>query len=110
MDVELIADLARYIDDDRARESLPEPAEQAGRPRRRLGSFGVIDDRLDLGILHALGRTRPEWQIVMVGPVVKIDPVALPGRMLTYLCPLSLPALFLCVFFFASLRLCGRSS
>jgi UDP-galactopyranose mutase len=62
----------------RARERLPEPADQAERPRPRLGFFGVIDERMDLEILHALGRTRPDWQIIMVGPVVKIDPAALP--------------------------------
>lgn len=47
-----------------------------GRPR--LGYFGVIDERLDIGLLRALSESHPEWQIAMVGPVVKIDPRSLP--------------------------------
>jgi len=44
----------------------------------RLGFFGVIDERLDLGLVEALGRAHPHWQIELVGPVVKIDPATLP--------------------------------
>lgn len=57
-----------------------EPADQAGIPHPRLGFFGVIDERLDLGIVAALADAHPEWQIVMLGPVVKIDPAVLPRR------------------------------
>ncbi len=64
----------------RAREAQPEPADQAGIPRPRLGYFGVIDERIDLDLLAALADARPEWQIVLVGPVVKIDPESLPRR------------------------------
>jgi UDP-galactopyranose mutase len=46
----------------------------------RLGYFGVIDERIDLPLLAALADAKPEWQIVMVGPVVKIDPADLPRR------------------------------
>jgi glycosyltransferase involved in cell wall biosynthesis len=46
----------------------------------RLGFFGVIDERLDLGLVARLADADPGWQIVMVGPVVKIDPTALPRR------------------------------
>lgn len=61
-----------------ARTDLAEPAAQAALPRPRLGYFGVIDERLDLALLDAMARAHPEWQIVMVGPVVKIDPATLP--------------------------------
>jgi UDP-galactopyranose mutase len=44
----------------------------------RLGWFGVIDERMDLAILDALAQAHPEWHIVMIGPVVKIDPDSLP--------------------------------
>ena len=47
-------------------------------PRPRLGFFGVIDERLDLDLIDRLARERPDWQIVMCGPVVKIDPQTLP--------------------------------
>ena len=42
-----------------------------------LGYFGVIDERMDLRSGHPC-RAHPEWQFVMVGPVVKIDPATLP--------------------------------
>jgi UDP-galactopyranose mutase len=57
-----------------------EPADQAGLPRPRLGFFGVIDERLDLEVLDAVAASHPRWQIVMVGPTVKIDPATLPKR------------------------------
>jgi len=53
---------------------------QAGLPRPRLGWCGVIDERLDLGLVAFLADARPDWQLVMVGPVVKIDPATLPLR------------------------------
>jgi glycosyltransferase involved in cell wall biosynthesis len=61
-----------------ARSPLPEPADQRGIGRPRLGFFGVIDERLDLDLLANLARQRPDWSIVVVGPVVKIDPRSLP--------------------------------
>lgn len=55
-------------------------AEQASLPRPRLGFYGVIDERMDLDIVDALAGSRPDWQIVLVGPVVKIDESMLPRR------------------------------
>jgi len=49
-------------------------------PAPRLGFFGVIDERLDLDLVAALADADPEWQVVMVGPVVKIDAETLPRR------------------------------
>ena len=51
---------------------------QKSLPRPRLGYFGVLDERLDLALLHGLAQSHPEWQIIMVGPVLKIDPSTLP--------------------------------
>ena len=45
-----------------------------------LGYVGVIDERMDLALLEYLVDARPNWQVVMVGPVVKIDPASLPQR------------------------------
>jgi UDP-galactopyranose mutase len=59
---------------------VAEAEDQAALSHPRLGFFGVIDERLDLEILDHLSRAHPEWQIVMVGPIVKIDPVSLPRR------------------------------
>jgi UDP-galactopyranose mutase len=61
-----------------ARPALAAPADQRDLPHPRLGYYGVIDERMDLELLDGLARAHPEWQIVMVGPVVKIDPAALP--------------------------------
>ena len=63
-----------------ARTPAADPHDQAGIPRPRLGFFGVIDERLDTGLLDALAAARPDWQLVMIGPVVKIDPESLPRR------------------------------
>jgi UDP-galactopyranose mutase len=64
----------------RAREALAEPADQAAIPRPRIGHYAVLDERLDIGLLAAVADARPDWQLVMVGPVVKIDPADLPRR------------------------------
>ena len=61
-----------------ARQAIEEPADQKDIPHPRLGFFGVIDERLDIQLLDAVAKARPEWQIVMLGPVVKIDPADLP--------------------------------
>jgi UDP-galactopyranose mutase len=62
----------------RARTIATEPADQASIPGPRLGFFGVIDERMDLSLLEGIARRRPEWQLVILGPVVKIDPATLP--------------------------------
>jgi protoporphyrinogen oxidase len=49
-------------------------------PHPRLGYYGVIDERFDAGLIAAMADAHPEWQLVLVGPVVKIDPAALPQR------------------------------
>jgi UDP-galactopyranose mutase len=58
--------------------SLSEPADQAKLPHPRVGFFGVIDERLDVELVRRLAAARPSWQIVMIGPIVKIDPAVLP--------------------------------
>ncbi|WP_258803178.1 glycosyltransferase [Pseudarthrobacter sp. NS4] len=42
------------------------------------GYVGVLDERLDLGLIDGLARALPEWDIRMYGPVAKIDPASLP--------------------------------
>lgn len=43
-----------------------------------LGYYGVIDERTDIDLLRQVATERPDWSIVMVGPVAKIDVNALP--------------------------------
>ena len=57
-----------------------EPEDQAADPWPRLGFYGVVDERMDLDLLVRLADARPEWSLVIVGPVVKIDPADLPKR------------------------------
>ena len=54
------------------------PTGTAERPR--LGFYGVIDERMDLELIAALADARPDWTLVMVGPVVKISEDELPRR------------------------------
>lgn len=63
-----------------ARRPQPSPADQADLPTPRMGFYGVVDERMDLDLLAHLADERPDWSIVMVGPVVKIDPASLPRR------------------------------
>ncbi len=50
------------------------------------GYIGVIDERLDLALIERLADARPDATIVMVGPIAKIPPEALPRRPnITYL-------------------------
>jgi UDP-galactopyranose mutase len=55
-----------------------ETEDQKAIPHPRLGYAGVIDERIDIELLCEIAEKRPEWQIVMIGPVVKIDEADLP--------------------------------
>ena len=63
----------------RARRIVADPPDQARIGHPRLGFFGVIDERMDLGLVAGVAAARPDWHIVMLGPVVKIDPATLPA-------------------------------
>jgi UDP-galactopyranose mutase len=63
-----------------ARSKLIEPEDLVDLPHPRLGFYGVVDERMDLRLLEALADARPEWSIVIVGPVVKISEDDLPRR------------------------------
>ncbi|HKW92661.1 MAG TPA: glycosyltransferase [Methylomirabilota bacterium] len=46
-----------------------EPLDLGPVPRPRLGYIGVIKKQLNLGLLARMARARPDWSIVLVGPV-----------------------------------------
>jgi protoporphyrinogen oxidase/glycosyltransferase involved in cell wall biosynthesis len=46
----------------------------------RLGFYGVLDERFDPELVGEVADAHPEWQVVLAGPVVKIDPERLPRR------------------------------
>jgi len=56
------------------------PADLIPIPHPRIGYYGVIDERIDGAILERLASAMPDVSIVMIGPVVKIDPRSLPRR------------------------------
>jgi glycosyltransferase involved in cell wall biosynthesis len=61
-----------------ARETLDDPADQAQIPHPRIGFYGVLDERLDRDLLRDVAAEHPEWQLVLVGPVVKVREDELP--------------------------------
>lgn len=61
-----------------ARLYTADPADQETIPHPRIGYFGVIDERVDLNLIEGIALRKPEWHIVMVGPVAKISPDTLP--------------------------------
>lgn len=61
-----------------ARSINESPSDQSAIPSPILGYTGVIDERIDIELIREIAEKRPEWQIIMIGPVVKIDEKDLP--------------------------------
>lgn len=59
-------------------DDLPIPDVLAGLPGPIVGFYGVIDERIDYELLAQVARLRPEWQWVMIGPILKIQESDLP--------------------------------
>jgi UDP-galactopyranose mutase len=57
-----------------------EPEGHACLPHPRLGYCGVLDKRIDFELIDLVARTRPEWQVVLVGPLVDLKPSQLPRQ------------------------------
>jgi glycosyltransferase involved in cell wall biosynthesis len=62
----------------KARIITSDPDDQKNIPHPRFGFFGVVDERFDIDLLEKVARLKPEWQFIILGPVVKIDPASLP--------------------------------
>lgn len=45
-----------------------------------IGFYGVLDERIDFDLVGGIADARPDWSIVMIGPVVKIDGSQLAHR------------------------------
>ncbi|MBL1178203.1 glycosyltransferase family 1 protein [Pantanalinema sp. GBBB05] len=63
-----------------ARKLTEEPSDQAAIPHPRLGFYGVVDERMDLALLEGIAKAKPDWHLVIIGPVVKIAPSTLPNH------------------------------
>jgi glycosyltransferase involved in cell wall biosynthesis len=59
-------------------DTVEVPAEIARLGGKVIGYYGVIDERIDYDLLRTLARSLPDTALVMVGPVVKVDPRELP--------------------------------
>ena len=68
----------RHFEQALARANSHPAQAHIGHPR--LGFYGVIDERFDIALTAAMADAHPEWQLVLVGPVLKIDPASLPRR------------------------------
>ncbi|MEO8072398.1 MAG: glycosyltransferase family 1 protein [Acidobacteriota bacterium] len=64
----------------KARNITAEPEDQKSIAHPRLGYCGVIDERMDIKMLAEMADLRPDWQFIMIGPVVKISDKDLPRR------------------------------
>jgi glycosyltransferase involved in cell wall biosynthesis len=54
------------------------PREIASLKRPVIGYYGVIDERIDYDLLRTLASSLTDAELVMVGPIVKVDPAELP--------------------------------
>ena len=54
------------------------PRELMGLKHPVIGYYGVIDDRMDLALLAYIAQVRPEWSLVIVGPISHIGEEDLP--------------------------------
>lgn len=61
-----------------ARTIENDPEDQAHIPHPRFGFYGVIDERFDIDMIAKVAKAKPDWNFVLIGPVVKIDPASLP--------------------------------
>ncbi|RDC55838.1 glycosyltransferase family 1 protein [Pedobacter chinensis] len=62
----------------KARRTGQEPDDQANIKGIKLGFIGVIDERFDVELIKEIALKRPEWQIILLGPVVKVSMDSLP--------------------------------
>nr|WP_259372689.1 glycosyltransferase [Schlegelella koreensis] len=66
---------SRAVHDSGALDAIEQ---RIGRPR--LGFAGLVDERIDLDLVAALADADPSRHVVMVGPITKAAPAALPRR------------------------------
>ena len=62
----------------KARKRHREPKDQAFISGPKIGFYGVIDERFDIELIGRIAEQRPDWQLMLIGPVVKIDEATLP--------------------------------
>jgi len=73
-------DVAHFGQARAATTAIPEDVAHLVESGTVLGYFGVVDERLDYDLIAKLADHNPDWNVVMVGPVCKVDPASLPQR------------------------------
>lgn len=69
-----------------ARTPVATPPDQSPIKGPILGYYGVIDERVDLDLIADVAAARPDWSLVMIGPIAKLDEAVLPrARNIHYL-------------------------
>ena len=61
-------------------KSTKVPADVADLPGPVFGFFGVVDERMDYELVAKLADAYPHGSVVIIGPMTKIDPAAVPQR------------------------------
>ncbi|MEJ7821083.1 MAG: glycosyltransferase [Chitinophagaceae bacterium] len=61
-----------------ARNIVDDPEDQSHIAHPRFGFYGVVDERFDIELIREVAERKPDWNFVIIGPVVKIDPETLP--------------------------------
>lgn len=61
-----------------AETMVPHDVKALGRPI--LGFFGVVDERMDYELIAKLADANPNWSVVIIGPVMKVQQHHLPKR------------------------------
>lgn len=64
----------------RARAGAANPVDQSKIPGPRLGYAGVIDERMNFDLICGVAAARPDFQIVLLGPITKINEDTLPRQ------------------------------
>jgi glycosyltransferase involved in cell wall biosynthesis len=62
----------------KARVKSIEAEDQQAIQGPKIGFYGVIDERFDIDLIGEIATRRPDWQIILIGPIVKIDSALLP--------------------------------
>ena len=69
-----------------ARLNPKELLDQMEIPHPRFGFYGVIDERFHISLINEVSSLRPEWHFILIGPIIKVDPLMLPkGENIHYL-------------------------
>jgi UDP-galactopyranose mutase len=66
-----------------SRTRMEDPIDQQDISHPRLGFYGGADERidlslLDLNLLDSIAQAKPNWQLVIIGSLAKVDPRSLP--------------------------------